>query len=138
MKMITKLFGRIYVINISIYVINTVFSTPSNPPPIISNYYNVQHLYYCNPSYYSGLREKYLYSEFFWFAFPASGMNTEIYGVTFCIQSECRKMRARKLRTRSLFTQCNNPLGHIYLILLCFRSKYVTFKSKMFLETPIN
>ena len=34
MKIITKLFGQTY-------VINTIFSTPSNPP-IINNYYNVQ------------------------------------------------------------------------------------------------
>ena len=40
--------------------------------------------------------KKYPYSELFWFTFfphfPAFGLNTERYGVSFRIQSECKKM----------------------------------------------
>ena len=57
MKIITKLFGRIYVINIFTVLIKLkhYFFNPVQPPPIINNYYNVQPPYYSNPSYYSGL-----------------------------------------------------------------------------------
>ena len=38
--------------------------------------------------------------------FPAFGLNTERYGVSLCIQSECGKIRTRKkLRIWTLFTQ---------------------------------
>ena len=42
------------------------------------------------------LREKSPYSDFFWPYFPAFELNTEIYGLNLRIQSECRKIRARK------------------------------------------
>ena len=41
------------------------------------------------------LREKCPYSELFWSAFPAFGLNTERYSVSLRIQSECRKMRTK-------------------------------------------
>ena len=41
------------------------------------------------------LREKCPYSELFWSAFPACGLNTERYFVSLRIQSECGKMQTR-------------------------------------------
>ena len=41
------------------------------------------------------LREKYPYSELFWSAFSAFGLNTERYSVSLRIQCECGKMRTR-------------------------------------------
>ena len=35
--------------------------------------------------------------------FPAFGLNTERYSVSLCIQSECRKIRARKLPNMDTF-----------------------------------
>ena len=39
--------------------------------------------------------------------FPAFGLIGETYFVSLCIQSECVKIRARKLRIRILFRQCS-------------------------------
>ena len=48
---------------------------------------------------YVSLRKKWPYSELFWSAFfpyfPAFGLNTERYGVSLRIQSECKKMREK-------------------------------------------
>ena len=52
------------------------------------------------------LREKCLYSEFFWPYFPAFRLNTERYGLSFRIQSECGKFGPEKLQLRTPFTQC--------------------------------
>ena len=41
------------------------------------------------------LRKKCVYSELFWSAFSAFGLNTERYGVPFRIQFKCGKMRTR-------------------------------------------
>ena len=57
------------------------------------------------------------YSELFCSAFfphfPAFQLNTEGYGVSLCIQSECRKIREKCgpewLRIRTLFTRCKLP-----------------------------
>ena len=53
------------------------------------------------------LRKKCSYSEFFWSAFfshfPAFGLNTERYGVSFRIQSECGKNA----------DQINSEVGHV-------------------------
>ena len=38
--------------------------------------------------------------------FPAIGLNTEIYSVNLCIQSEAEKCGPEKLRIETLFTQC--------------------------------
>ena len=45
---------------------------------------------------------------------PAFGLNTERYGISLRIQSECGKIRTRKTRIRTLFTQC------LYYSSFCF------------------
>ena len=37
--------------------------------------------------------------------YPAFGLNTETYGVSLRIQFECGKIRTKKLRIQTLFTQ---------------------------------
>ena len=60
------------------------------------------------------LRNKCQYSELFWSAFPTFGLNMEGYGVSLCIQSECRKMRTR--------ITSNTDTFHVVIIILlkCF------------------
>ena len=70
------------------------------------------------------------YSQFFWSEFLTFGMNMEIYRVNFYFQSKYRKIRTRKIPK-----MINNPLGHTYMLLLCFCSKFVAFKLNNFLET---
>ena len=41
------------------------------------------------------LRKRCPYLELFWFAIPGFGLNTERYGVSLHIQSECRKIQTR-------------------------------------------
>ena len=45
--------------------------------------------------------------------FPAFGLNTEKYGVSLPIQFKCGKIRTRKLRIRTLFTQCYVDRYHL-------------------------
>ena len=56
------------------------------------------------------LREKCPYLEFFWSVFPAFGLNTEIYGVSLCIQSECEKIRTRETPNTDTFYALQNRM----------------------------
>ena len=49
------------------------------------------------------MREKCPYSEFSGPYFPAFGLNTEIYGVSLRIQSECKKIWPRKTPNTDTF-----------------------------------
>ena len=46
--------------------------------------------------------------------FPAFGLNTERYGVSFRIQSKCRKLRTRKNPVFGHFSRCDNYLVTSY------------------------
>ena len=48
--------------------------------------------------------------------FPIIGLNTQRYGVSLRIQSECGKYGPQKLRIRTLFTQCLGQLSNLMLI----------------------
>ena len=67
------------------------------------------------------LREKCPYSEFLWSIFFRIGLNTERYGVSLRIQSECGKKPTEKLQIRTLFTQRFSRVLHKPLIvtLIC-------------------
>ena len=59
--------------------------------------------------FYITLREKCSNTEFFSGPyFPSFGQNTERYGISHRIQSECGKIRTKKLRIWTLFTQCQD------------------------------
>ena len=56
------------------------------------------------------LRKKCPYSELFWTHFPAFGLNTERYGVSIRIRSECGKMWTRTTpNTEILQADDRNP-----------------------------
>ena len=54
--------------------------------------------------------------------FPAFGQNTERYFVSLRLQSECGKIRTKKLQIRTLFVQCINQINeapHFWLKHVC-------------------
>ena len=56
------------------------------------------------------LREKWAYSEFFWSLFSLIWTK---YGVSLCIQSECGKIRTRKIPNIDTFHAVQNPTMRI-------------------------
>ena len=64
---------------------------------------------------------------------PHFRMNTERYSVSLRIQSKCRKIRTRKLRIWTLFTQCAFLLDrffYYFLKLLFFPLQYSYFMNR--------